>query len=150
MNVIQYLDAAKKALGCESDYQLAKVLKCKPSRISNYRTGRNVPDDWIASRIAMALNVNPMKVILDFRVERAERAGRPAEVKKWRGWLKDVAACVLVAVGASGAPSPAPAQGANPAPQYYVKRRRGPGGGSGLARMALQLLGLHRQGSLTA
>jgi hypothetical protein len=40
VKINEYLDAAKAALRCRTDSELALRLRVQPGRISNYRTGR--------------------------------------------------------------------------------------------------------------
>lgn len=81
MNTLEYLDAAKKRLGIDSDYALAKALKVRTSTISNYRSRRSEMDDEIAAKVAGLLEVHPGLVILDIRRERAKT---PAEQSIWQ------------------------------------------------------------------
>ena len=80
MNTIEYLDAAKRALGVESDYALAKKLQMRASSISNYRAGRSHMDDEVAGKVAAVLGTHPGLVILDMHRERAKS---PAEKSLW-------------------------------------------------------------------
>lgn len=66
----KYLEAAKKKLGIESDYELAKRLGIQRTAVSNYRTGRSVMDDYTAAKIAQALDINPLTVIATANAER--------------------------------------------------------------------------------
>ena len=66
------------------DYELARVLGVSTERISNYRTGRNLPNNWMAARVARELGIDRIKVIADIRNERAKRSKQrlaPARVK---------------------------------------------------------------------
>src|SRR6267142_1107258 len=69
----EYLDAVKTALACDTDTELASKLRVLQSRISNYRTGRTLPDMHMARRIASVLNLRPSLVVCDIRRERALR-----------------------------------------------------------------------------
>jgi transcriptional regulator with XRE-family HTH domain len=80
MNTLEYLDAAKKRLGIESDYALAKAMKVRPSTISNYRARRSEMDDEIAAKVAGILGVHPGFVMLDIHRERAKT---PEERSIW-------------------------------------------------------------------
>lgn len=44
-SVSEFLDRAKAGAGAESDYRLAKMLGVNHSNVSNWRTGRNAPDE---------------------------------------------------------------------------------------------------------
>lgn len=43
-SIAELLDRAKANANIESDYRLAKVLRINQTRLSNYRTGRNLPE----------------------------------------------------------------------------------------------------------
>jgi hypothetical protein len=89
MNTLEYLDAAKRALGVDSDYALAKRLNMRPSSISNYRSGRSSMDDDVCAKVAAAIGTHPGLVMLDMHKERAKT---PAERSIWqeiyKGFLK--------------------------------------------------------------
>jgi transcriptional regulator with XRE-family HTH domain len=70
----EYLDAVKAALRCATDTELALRLHVLQSRISNYRTGRTLPDIQMARLIAAALNMRSGTVVRDIREERARRS----------------------------------------------------------------------------
>lgn len=76
MNINDYLDAAKSALGCETDAALAARFGVVHSRISHYRNGKAMPNIDLARRIARALKLRPSKVIDDLRREKARRKRR--------------------------------------------------------------------------
>jgi transcriptional regulator with XRE-family HTH domain len=78
MRINEYLDAAKAALRCRTDSELASRLRVQQSRISNYRTGRTLPDIQMARLIATVLNMNPGAVVSDIRKERTLRRERLA------------------------------------------------------------------------
>src|SRR5262249_18019375 len=75
----EYLDAVKTALHCNTDTELASKLRVLQSRISNYRTGRTLPDMQMARRIANVLNLRPSMVVCAIRKERALRRARLLE-----------------------------------------------------------------------
>jgi transcriptional regulator with XRE-family HTH domain len=74
VKIDEYLDAVKAALRCATDSQLALRLRVLQSRISNYRTGRTLPDLQMARLIAAALNLRSGTVVSDIRRERARRS----------------------------------------------------------------------------
>ena len=73
MRVNDYLDAAKAALSCRTDTELALRLRVLQSRISNYRTGRTFPNLAMARLIAAVLDLRTGTVVSDIRQERALR-----------------------------------------------------------------------------
>jgi transcriptional regulator with XRE-family HTH domain len=74
VKINEYLDAVKAALRCRTDTELALRLRVLQSRISNYRTGRTLPNLAMARLIADVLNLRTGTVISDIRQERALRA----------------------------------------------------------------------------
>ena len=80
MKINEYLDAAKAALACRTDTELARRLRVLQSRISNYRTGRTLPNLAMARLIAAALNLRTGTVVADIRSERALRLRLTADV----------------------------------------------------------------------
>jgi len=50
-SVSEFLDRAKAGAGAESDYRLAKLLGINHSNVSNWRTGRNAPDERTIMRL---------------------------------------------------------------------------------------------------
>ena len=73
------LDAAKAALDCATDSELAEALGVGASRICNYRKGRTIPNLWMARRLAYTLKIPPAKLILALRRERKLRSRPEAE-----------------------------------------------------------------------
>ena len=73
VTINEYLDAVKAVLRCHTDTELALRLRVLQSRISNYRTGRTLPDLRMARVIAATLNLRSGAVISDIRNERALR-----------------------------------------------------------------------------
>lgn len=67
---IEYLDAAKKALSVDSDYEMARKLGIIKQAMSNYRTGRRTIDDYAAMKIAEALKIDEREVIAAANYER--------------------------------------------------------------------------------
>lgn len=69
MNTVEYLNEAMKATESKTDYQLAKNLEISKARISDYRNGKQRPDEYACMRIATALNLDPAIVIADIAIE---------------------------------------------------------------------------------
>lgn len=124
MKSIDYLDAVKAKLGIRSDYAIAPRLGLTKQAVSALRRGVTM-GNTTAARVAELLELDPLGVIADIELERA----KTAEARSvWEKIAKRVAAGVLVAIGASIAPTPASAA-ASPGGEvagsvYYVKSRR--------------------------
>lgn len=115
---IQWLDLAKQKHGL-SDYALAPMLGLSKSQMSRYRTGIDYLSDDAAIKLAALLEMdNPAPIIASAHAERAKTAEARGFWERWAA----VAAGVVLAVGATAAPSPA--QASQPDSVYYVKRRK--------------------------
>lgn len=82
MTIQEYLDAAMKATGSASYYQLSKAIGLSQARISDYRKKRIKPDEYACTRIALALGIDPVTVIGDIAIEFEKSAER-------RQWWQD-------------------------------------------------------------
>lgn len=80
VKINEYLDAVKAALACRTDTELAQRLRVLQSRISNYRTGRTLPNLAMARLIAAALDMRTGTIVADIRNERAMRLRLTADV----------------------------------------------------------------------
>lgn len=118
-NVAVLLDKAKETLKASSDAELARHLGVTRASVSNWRTGRNLPDVVQCATIA-GLTGEPLARVLGIVGE--ARAISREEKTVWRR-LAASAAAVLVLVGVSGMASPSVAKDGN-ANMYYAKSRR--------------------------
>ncbi|MFZ6732249.1 helix-turn-helix domain-containing protein [Undibacterium sp. Ji42W] len=85
MKTIEYLNAAKKHLGVESDYALAKRLGVTKQAIGAAMSGKSTLSDETAVKVAQALGIHAGLVLLDMHRERAhtpELAGFWNEIAK--------------------------------------------------------------------
>jgi transcriptional regulator with XRE-family HTH domain len=90
---VDYLNDAKKALGIESDRAMAKWLGVSQPAVTQYQAGKRIIDDYTASKIAHALNLDPLEVIA---VANMERANDEEKREYWRTiFRRCAAACVL-------------------------------------------------------
>ena len=78
---VDFLDSMKARHGLTSDYQLAKHLKIRPNRISNYRQGVSLFDEETCLLIAADLKLDPGYV---FACIAAERANKPEVKAAWK------------------------------------------------------------------
>ena len=112
MRTVEYLDAAKKAANLPSDYALAARLGVTRGAISSYRTERTVPETLIAVRLAELIGADPMRVVADIELEKAERSHRDEQASAWRGILGKLggaAAGLAMAVGVTAVSAPSSA-----------------------------------------
>ena len=108
MKTVDYLGAIKKRHNIKSDYAVAKLLKVSRQTISGYRNTGSTFDHVVAARAAALLDLDPVKVLADIEVERAERAKLPEQREVWERVVKKLATgagALLVALGL-GAPRP--------------------------------------------
>lgn len=75
-STIEYLDAAKAALGIESDYEMAAWLEVSRQAVSHWRYGRAKIDTYCAIRLAAALNRDPIEVIAATEFEKEKNSKR--------------------------------------------------------------------------
>lgn len=69
---MDYIEAAKKELGIESDHAMTKALNVSPTTISGYRHRNRKMDDKIAIKVAHILRVPEGQVLADMQAERAQ------------------------------------------------------------------------------
>ena len=124
MNSVEFLDAARAALSVDSDNKLAAALGVPRDRISKVRTGARKLDDNLSKKIAEALDLDPIYVMLCVQAERAK--GPEIEVI-WRraaekvvGAAKRGAAALAIILLGSGAMAPMPADAGLQAAQARV------------------------------
>lgn len=92
----------KKKLGIESDYALAQRLDLTKQAISQLRHREAVMSPTTAARVAVLLELDPMRVIADAELERG------SDSQLWKK-LRDALAALLVAIGAALFTEPAQA-----------------------------------------
>ena len=109
---IDYLNEAKKVLGIESDYGIAKFLGISNASTSRYMSGDRIIDDYAASKIAGVLGIDPMMVIAAANAEREKTADRKEYWKNFYERLGGVAAgFAFVTFIVTASPAPASADG---------------------------------------
>lgn len=82
MYTSKILDKAKEKLNFSSDYQLRNYLGIKSrGQISNYRSGRNQPDEEICFKLAEIIEEEPQAIIAAIRLD-AEK--EPAKIEFWK------------------------------------------------------------------
>ncbi len=80
MKTIEYLKAAKVALGITSDYALAQKLGVTRGSISGLMLGKSAMGDETALKVAEILKLQPVLVMADCH---AEREKNPAIKAVW-------------------------------------------------------------------
>lgn len=87
MTPAEYLDACQQALGVASDYAMQEALGLRKERLSAYRAGKEWPNAYAATRIAIVLNRDPIQVIADLE---AQHEKNPTQAEFWRSFLSRV------------------------------------------------------------
>lgn len=95
MNATDYLDAAKKAQGFESDYELAQALHTTTGCLSNYRHGRSVPDAYMMTRLAEMAGLDKLEAIAVAELARSKTKERR---EHWKGFLNHAASLIVAIV----------------------------------------------------
>lgn len=67
---VEYLIAAKAAIGVESDSALGKAIGLHRNAVGQYMNGSRVMDDYTALKVAQILGVDPLEVIAAANHER--------------------------------------------------------------------------------
>ena len=93
---VEFLDAVRAAHGLTSDYQLAKHLKIRAARISNYRNGHTLFDEETCLLIAADLDLDPGYVFACIASERANKPEVKAAWKKTADLLYGLAAALAI------------------------------------------------------
>jgi len=83
MQVFDLFDKVREKKGLTSDYQLGKLLEINTNRISDYRKGKVKADNFLLTKIAIILEIDPLKVIVEIEAETEKN-----EVKRdfWRSF----------------------------------------------------------------
>ena len=79
----------KIALGVKTDYKLAQALKINRGIVSDYLSGKRVPDVYACVRIALALKRDPAEIIAEIEAETEKNPERRAF---WVDFLQHVKA----------------------------------------------------------
>lgn len=83
MDFNNLLNQCREALGARSDYHLAQLLELNRAMISEFRSGNRRPDTYACTRIAQALERDPMEIIA---MVEAETAKNEAQREFWRSF----------------------------------------------------------------
>jgi hypothetical protein len=68
----------KVKLGIQSDYKLAQALEMHSGLISDYMSGKRVPDEYACMRISLILQRNPAEIIAVIQGESEKNPKRKA------------------------------------------------------------------------
>jgi len=108
-----YMDEVKRRKGLTSNYQLSKLIEVSESDISYcYNRGKHA-EEYIGTRLALALGVEPIHLLAEVRAE-AEKNEKKRNF--WLSFLTHAAVvfvCLVVLIAGSGYPSEANASTAS-------------------------------------
>lgn len=93
MNPSEYLDAVKKAMGVTADNELANRFEIHRARICAYRAGKEWPDYYIVTKIAITLNLDPARVLADLE---SQREKDPKRAEFWKSFLSRATLAALL------------------------------------------------------
>lgn len=81
---LEYMEEAKEKLGLKTDLELTQWLGQAKGAISNWKSGKNVMDDYAAARIADVLGIDRIEVITAANAEREEMRGKVRRAEYWK------------------------------------------------------------------
>jgi transcriptional regulator with XRE-family HTH domain len=130
MRSVQYLVKVKEKYGLESASALAVKLGLSKQAVSNYLNGQRVMDEETCLAVALALDINPVEIMMAAGIDRAQKTGQHSLWEIFSQRMAATAASALLAAGVSFILTPADAEAAqvkasstaqNVESLYYVK-----------------------------
>ena len=101
--IAELLDQIKEQQGIETDYALAKLFGLRQARIGEYYKGIAKPDDYLITRVALMLHMEPVHLLAEIRAEDEKNATKK---EFWRNFLRHAAVVTgFLVVQALGFPS---------------------------------------------
>src|SRR3569623_221198 len=97
MKTINYIDAALKATKSKTYNQLAIKLQIPRQRFHEYTQGKARPDEYACTRIAVALGLDPARVIAEIALEWEKSEEKR---KFWCDFLRHVGKASAIATAA--------------------------------------------------
>lgn len=97
MKSVKYLDQVRAKHGLKTDGEVAELLGISRGAVSHYSTGRRIMDEETCLAVALALEVNPMEVIMAAGIDRAEKAGQQSLWSVFSQRMAATAATVAIA-----------------------------------------------------
>lgn len=130
MKSAQYLDQVKAKLGLHADKELAEYFQVTKAAISQYKSGTRIMENEMCLAVALALEIDPLRVIMAADIDRAERSGQKSLWAVFSQRMGAVAASTVMAFGVTGFLTTGNAEASTYAPYsasqaptnlYYVK-----------------------------
>ena len=130
MRIDKFLSEVMNKHHFRKDKDLAEWLGVSPAAVSQYRAGTRSMDNEKCVKVALDLDIDPMKVIMATDMDRAERAGQKSLWEVFSQRMATAAASALLVVGVTGFLTPQNAEARTykpysdshqPTNLYYVK-----------------------------
>lgn len=134
MRIESYLDQVMQKHGFKRDKQLAEWLGVTPTAVCNYRSGDRSMDNEKCIKVALELEIDPLKVIMATDMDKADRSGQQSLWTVFSQRMAATAASVVVAAGVNFILTPQNAEASTRMASfnaeqatnlYYVKSRSG-------------------------
>lgn len=111
MKSVKYLEQVRQKYALKNNAALSKKLEVSESAISLYMKGQRVMDEETCLRVALALEIDPLQVLMAAGIDRAEKAGQKSlwEVFSMR---TATAAALVLATSVNLFLTPTPAEAA--------------------------------------
>lgn len=109
LEINNLLDQCREKLGVPTDYKMAQEMKIKDARISDYRSGKRIPDAYACSKIAGVLEIDEMMLIAHFEAQSAKNPDVKEYWEKKLERLGGIAAGLFIAVYLIMTPTPSDA-----------------------------------------
>lgn len=96
MKSVKYLELVREKHHLKNDAALAKYLGVGSSAMSHYMSGRRVMDEETCLAVAMALDIEPTKVLMAAGIDRAEKTGQKSLWEVFSQRMAITASLILV------------------------------------------------------
>jgi transcriptional regulator with XRE-family HTH domain len=119
--LVEYLDDAKAITG--SDYKTAQIMGVTRSAISNYRAGRNTPDEYGVFQLAEILKISERELFIDLAMQKEKNPEKRHYWEKLGGVAAKIFLSLSVTVIFQVTPTPsqaAPTLEYAPKPLYIM------------------------------
>lgn len=82
MKSAEFINQLIEQNNLKNDSAASKFLNWSSGQMSQYRTGKRIMDNEAAIQLAIALNINPLAVIMAADIDRAQKAGKSSAWEK--------------------------------------------------------------------
>nr|WP_315249426.1 helix-turn-helix transcriptional regulator [uncultured Duganella sp.] len=116
MKSVKYLEEVRDKFGLKTDAALALKIGVGKSAMSHYMKGLRVMDEETCLAVAIALDVDPIQVMMAAGMDRAEKAGQKSLWEVFSKRMTATAASAVLAAGVALFLTPQNAEARNYAP----------------------------------